>query len=144
MTRYLLDTNIVSEAQKLRPSPLVAGWMAEQADADLFISAVTLAELRRGVLKKADGRARRELEAWFLGPTGPQSLFAGRILAFGVEAALLWAELMNAGDGPGRSRSPLDMVIAATALANGCVVATANEKHFEGIAPMINPMRPGA
>ena len=42
----------------------------------------------------------------------------------------------------GTPRSRTDMVIAATAMANGCVVATANEKHFEGVAPMINPMRP--
>lgn len=141
MTRYLLDTNVVSDFGKPRPSQPLQAWLGEQADEDLFISAMTLAEIRRGVLKKPDGRKKRELEAWFSGPKGPQVLFAGRVLSFDVDAALIWADLMHSGEVLRRSRSPLDMVVAAIALANGCVVATDNARHFAGVVEMINPLR---
>lgn len=53
---------------------------AAQADEDLFISAITLAEIRRGLLERPTGRKRRELEDWFSGRNGPSALFYGRIL----------------------------------------------------------------
>ena len=53
--------------------------MAKQAGDDLFISSLTVAEIRRGILEKPAGKKRRELERWFTGPDGPQSLFAGRV-----------------------------------------------------------------
>jgi predicted nucleic acid-binding protein len=56
--------------------------MAKQADDDLFISSLTVAEIRRGILEKPAGKKRRELERWFTGPDGPQSPFAGRVLPF--------------------------------------------------------------
>ena len=62
MTRYLVDTNIISDVTKAVPSPLLIGWMAEQLDADLFISSLSLAEIRRGVMEKPTGKKRRQLE----------------------------------------------------------------------------------
>lgn len=112
--RFLLDTNVVSEAVKPRPSPALLQWLGGQPDEALHISALTLAEIRRGILEKAPGRRRRELEAWFVGPDGPQALFAGRILSFDARAALEWARLMADGTASGRPRSALDMVAAAT------------------------------
>ena len=82
MTRYLLDTNIISNVTKPNPSTALLAWMAEQADTDLFISALTVGEIRRGLLEKPKGKKRALLEAWFTGPEGPQALFAGRVLAF--------------------------------------------------------------
>ena len=78
--RYLLDTNIVSELVKPAPSQSLMGWMAEQADEDLFIAALTVAVIGRGILEKPAGKRRTELEAWFAGPEGPQALFEGRVL----------------------------------------------------------------
>jgi len=141
VTRYLLDTNIISETVKPAPSPMLTAWLGAQVDEDLFISALTLAELRRGVLQRPAGRKRRDLEAWFTGPAGPAALFAGRVLAFDERAALVWARLMAEGTTRGRPRSALDMMIAAVAEANGCVVVTANEKDFTGLK-ILNPMRP--
>ncbi len=80
MTRYLLDTNIISNVTKLQPSQPLLEWMSEQADDDLYLSSLSLAEIRRGVLEKPPGKKRRELEAWFVGPEGPQALFRGRLL----------------------------------------------------------------
>ena len=68
--------------------------MSEQADEDLYISSLTVAEIRRGVLERAPGRKRKQLEAWFSGSEGPQALFAGRVLPFDENAGLIWARLM--------------------------------------------------
>ena len=115
--------------------------MAEQADEDLFISSLTVAEIRRGILEKPAGKKRQELERWFSGPLGPQALFAGRVLPFDEKAGLVWARLMAEGTAKGRPRSPLDMIIAAVAEANDCVIATENERDFAGLK-MVNPLRP--
>lgn len=140
MTRYLLDTNIISQATKPVPSPALTAWMNAQADEDLFIATLTVAEIRRGLLEKPAGKKRRELERWFAGSEGPQALFAGRILPFDEAAALIWARLMAEGTTRGKSRSALDMIIAAIADANDCVVVTDNEKDFADIN-FVNPLR---
>jgi predicted nucleic acid-binding protein len=140
VTRYLLDTNIISNVTKLEPSKALLAWMAEQVDNDLFISALTIAEIQRGLLEKPKGKKRTLLDAWFSGPEGPQALFAGRVLPFDERAGLIWARLMADGTAKGRPRSALDMIIAAIAEANDCVVATDNEKDFSGLK-FINPLR---
>ncbi len=141
MTRYLLDTNVISNAVKPVPSPQLTAWMAAQPDEGLFISALTVAEIWRGVLGMPSGQRRRGLERWFVGPGGPQALFAGRVLAFDEAAALAWARLMAAGSAQERPRSALDMIVAAVAEVHGCVVATDNERDFAGLN-FINPLRP--
>ncbi|WP_222319259.1 PIN domain-containing protein [Rhizobium leguminosarum] len=138
--RYLLDTNILSNVTKPAPSEPLLAWMAVQTDTDLFISSLTVAEIRRGVLEKPAGKKRHQLEAWFSGPEGPQALFAGRILAFDEKAGVIWARLMADGRAKGRPRSGLDMIIAAVAEANGCIVVTDNEKDFDGL-DIVNPLR---
>lgn len=138
--RCLLDTNIISQATKPKPSEALLVWMAEQADADLFIASLTIAEIRRGVLEKPAGMRRRSLEAWFSGPEGPQALFAGRILPFDEKAALIWAKLMADGKTRGRPGNALDAIIAAVAEANDCVVVTDNVMDFAGVR-VLNPMR---
>ncbi|HEY7551463.1 MAG TPA: type II toxin-antitoxin system VapC family toxin [Hyphomicrobiaceae bacterium] len=139
--RYLLDTNIISNIVKPSPSASLVAWMGEQSDEDLFISSLTLAEIRRGVLEKPAGKRRDQLEAWFLGPEGPQALFAGRVLSFDEGAALIWARLMADGKAKGMPRSGLDTIIAAVAEANGCVVVTDNERDFACVQ-VLNPLKP--
>lgn len=89
MTRYLLDTNIIGNVIKPEPSRSLLTWMGEQKDQDLFISALTIAEIHRGILEKPKGRKREALNAWFAGPEGPQALFAGRVLSFDDKAGLI-------------------------------------------------------
>ena len=143
MTRYLLDTNIISNVVKPRPSEALLAWMGARQDEDLFIASLTVAEIRRGILEKPKGKKRDVLEAWFSGPEGPQALFAGRILGFDDEAALIWARLMAEGKAACDPRSALDMIVAAIAGANDCVIVTDNEKDFAGLR-MVNPIRDGA
>ncbi len=117
-------------------------WMAAQADQDLYFWSLQVAEIRRGILEKPHGKKRRELEGWFVGEDGPQALFAGRVLPFDEKAGLIWARLMAEGTGKGLPRSPLDMIVAAVAEANDCVVVTGNERHFAGLR-VVNPLRGG-
>jgi len=140
VSRYLLDTNIISSVTKPVPPESLLAWMAGQADENLFISALTIAEVRRGVLEKPAGRKRDQLEAWFAGPEGPSALFAGRVLPFDEKAGLVWARLMAEGKAQGRSRSALDTIIAAVAEANECIVVTGNERDFIGVETF-NPLR---
>jgi toxin FitB len=140
VTRYLLDTNIVSNITKPKPSESLVTWMADQADEDLFIASLTVAEIWRGVLEKPAGKKRDQLESWFSGPEGPQALFSGRVLAFDEKAGLAWARLMADGRVKGRPRSALDMIIAAIAETNDCIVVTDNEKDFAGLS-ILNPLR---
>ena len=140
MTRYLLDTNIICNATKPAASQSLLAWMAERIDSDLFISALTVAEVWRGLLEMPEGKKRRTLESWFTGPEGPQRLFAGRVLPFDDKSGLIWARLMAQGKLKGRPRSALDMIIAAIAEANDCIVVTDSERDFAGLA-IVNPMR---
>jgi toxin FitB len=140
VTRYLLDTNILSSATKPAPSASLVEWLAGQYDDDLFISSLTVAEIRRGILALPKGKKRDRLDAWFTGPEGPQSLFDGRVFPLDEKAALVWARLMVEGRASGILRGDLDMIIAAVAEANGCMVVTGNEKHFPGI-DVFNPIR---
>ncbi len=140
MTRYLLDTNIVSDAVKPRPAVQLIEWLERQTDSDLFIAAGTIAEIQRGILQKDPARKRRELELWFDGPEGPPALFRGRVLAFDEPAALEWGRLMSDGTRTGQPRSALDMIIAATAVVNECVVVTLNDRNFRGIVDFLNPL----
>ncbi len=132
MTRYLLDTNIISNIIKPKPSSSLLDWMAEQSDEDLFVASLTIAEIRRGILELSLGKKRDALVTWFTGDEGPQVLFAGRILSFDDRAGLIWAHLMVGGKVAGRPRSALDMIIAAVAVANDCVMVSDNERDFSG------------
>ena len=140
MTRYLLDTNVISNITKPDPSESLLEWMSAQSDSDLFVSSLTIAEIHRGILDKPKGKKRERLEAWFAGSGGPQSLFKGRILPFDEKAAPAWARLMSEGRAAGKPRSDLDMIVAAVAETNECVIVTDNEKHFSGL-DVLNPLR---
>jgi predicted nucleic acid-binding protein len=140
VSRHLLDTNIIGNVTKPAPSATLVRWMAEQADEDLFISCLTVAEIRRGLLEKPAGKKRKELERWFSGSEGPQALFSGRVLPFDEKAGLVWARLMAEGTAAGQPRSPLDMIVAAVAEANDCVLVTDHERDFMGLKT-VSPLR---
>ena len=140
MTRYLLDTNIICNVTKPAPSESLSVWMSEQPDEDLFIASLVVAEIWRGILESPAGKRRTKLERWFNSPQGPRALFAGRVLSFDEKASLIWGRLMAEGTKAGRPRSAMDMIVAAVAEANDCIVVTDNERDFQGLK-FINPLR---
>ncbi|MGH6873162.1 MAG: PIN domain-containing protein [Rhizomicrobium sp.] len=141
MTRYLLDTNIVSDTRRPQPNAELERWYAAQSADDLYISTFTIAEIEKGILLMPFGRRRDDFERWFAGAMGPRALFRGRLLPFEERAASEWAKLVADGFLAGKPRSGLDMIVAAVALANDCTLVTANERHFVGVIPFLNPMK---
>lgn len=140
MSKFLLDTNIVSDLIKPLPSDKLVVWMGERENQELYFSTISLAEIDRGIRSAPSGKRRTQLESWFHGSSGPFSKFQSRILTFDIAASMVWGRLMAEGDRKGQPRSAMDMMIAAIAEANNCIVVTDNEKDFAGIK-FINPMR---
>jgi predicted nucleic acid-binding protein len=140
VTRYLLDTSVLSNVTKPAPLPQVTKWLDAQVEAVFFVASFSLAEIERGILELAAGRKRDELAAWYYGARGPRAMFANNILAFDERSAAQWARIMAEGTAKGRPRSATDMIIAATAAANDCTVVTINDRDFRGAVAVVNPL----
>ncbi|HWU64551.1 MAG TPA: type II toxin-antitoxin system VapC family toxin [Ensifer sp.] len=137
----LLDTNVVSELWKPEPSAEVLRWIDAQAVETLFLSAITVAELRYGIAALPEGRRRTVLHERMEGEVLP--LFAGRVLPFDIEATLAYAGLTARARASGRAISAADGYIAAVALARHLVVATRDVSPFLAAgAEAIDPWQP--
>ena len=126
MSGFLLDTNIVSELIKPKPDLRVKSWIDSTDEALLFLSVLTLGEIRKGIVKLQDASRRVALEAWFDGVLSLR--FAGRILPIDRGVADRWGRL--AGEATVR-REPLpviDALLAATALHHDMTLVTRNTK----------------
>lgn len=126
---YLLDTNAVSEPGRKAPDPDFMSWWRDVAPGELFISVITIGEIRRGVasLPEADER-RRRLERF---STNFRLRFAGQLLAVDERVADCWGELGARLRADGRVIGAIDELIAATALAHDLTIVTRNRRHFE-------------
>lgn len=135
----VLDTNVVSEPFKSQPSLRVMEWLDKQVAETLFITTVSRAELRFGVLKLSDGKRRNALAAHIDQVLG---LFEGRTLSFDAAAADQLAIIAAHCDKIGKRAAAPDAYIAACAAARGFAVATRNVGHFEptGVR-VINPWK---
>ena len=125
----LVDTNVVSEPLRAAPEPRVSAWLDAQALETLYLSAITVAELRFGVQSLPAGRRRDRLHEDLERQILP--MFAGRVLAFDLPASQAYAALMAKARSEGRTIPVSDGYIAATAAANGMMVATRDTAPFE-------------
>jgi predicted nucleic acid-binding protein len=134
----LVDTNVVSEPWKPTPSARVLAWMDAQAVETLFLSAITVAELRFGIAAMPAGKRRTILQDRLERDVLP--LFAGRILSFDLDASRAYADLMAKARTSGRAMGICDGFIAATAVARGLAIASRDAKPFEAAGlEVINP-----
>ena len=134
----LIDTNVVSEPWKPAPDTRVLDWLDAQAIETLFLSAITIAELRFGVAAMPEGKRRTVLHDRLEGEVLP--LFSGRILTFDLDASKAYATLMSEARASGKAIGTADGYIAATALARGFSVATRDVSPFEAAGlSIINP-----
>jgi predicted nucleic acid-binding protein len=135
---WLLDTCVISEPTRPRPSPRVLAWLREQSEESLYVSVLTLGEIRKGAALLPAGPKRRSLEKW-LEHELPER-FAGRILPVDAAAADLWGRLQAQAENAGHPLPTLDSLLSATALAHGLVVATRNTDDFKATgAELFNP-----
>ena len=138
MTGWLLDTNVVSELRKKRPARHVKAWADAQTADSLFLSSITLAEIRYGIEKQPDPAFRNELTQWLDHQLRPW--FAGRILPVDEEVILEWRRMVARGRDQAITFSQPDLFIAATAAVHGLTVCTRNESDFHGTGvPVFNP-----
>lgn len=139
----VLDTNVISELMRPTPSPLVATWLSLETPSDVFLTAVTEAELRYGVALAPDGRRRRALER--VVDEIIREDFRGRVLPFDSQVAPAYARIVSERRAAGRAISQLDAQIAAIALTHAATLATRNVRDFEGcglelVDPWISPV----
>ncbi|AJD44405.1 type II toxin-antitoxin system VapC family toxin [Rhizobium sp. SEMIA 4085] len=134
----LLDTNVISEPWKPVPEGTVIAWMDAQVIETLFLSAITIAELRFGIAVMPSGKRQSILRDRLEGEVLPH--FAERILPFGLATSQFYSELMARARVSGKAIGRADGYIAATAAANGLAVATRDTSPFEAAGvKVINP-----
>ena len=137
----LLDTNVVSEVMRPKPSGNVLNWLNRHNDGDLFISSITIAEICYGLRILPTGQRRQLLQVRF--EQFVSEGFACNIIDFNEPAARAYAEIMGMRKEKGRPMSLPDGQIAAIAQINHLALATRNITDFEGCGiKLINPFKP--
>lgn len=137
----LLDTNVISEPLRRAPEARVSEWIDAQPLETLFLSTMSVAELRAGVALMPVGKRRSALHEHIEKRVLP--MFAGRVLSFDLACTEPYARLVAQASNEGSAIQTADACIAAIALANGFVIATRDEIPFRTAGlDVINPWRP--
>jgi predicted nucleic acid-binding protein len=138
VTDWLLDTNILSELRRPRPEPKVVAFVAAQSLESLYISSVTLAEIRFGIELVADVSRRADLNDWLTHKVRP--MFDQRVLPITEDIMLKWRLLVEDGRKGGHTFSQPDLIIAATALEHGVTLVSRDTGDYERArVPVFNP-----
>jgi predicted nucleic acid-binding protein len=138
MSGFLLDTNCISEVVRNKPEPRVLGWMEAADESLLYLSVLTLGEIRKGVAGLPQSKRRTHLETWL--EVDLQARFSGRILSIDVSIADRWGLLAAEAKRKGRSLSTVDGLFAATALHHNLTIVSRNVSDFVNTpVPALNP-----
>lgn len=138
ITRWLIDTNVVSELRRSRPDARVVGFLSAQRLDSLHISCVTMAELRYGVARAVDAAQAAEIGGWVDRTIRP--MFVGRTLDVSEETMLRWRYLVEGGRKLGHTFPQPDLILAAQALEHDLTLVTRNTVDFElAHVPVLNP-----
>jgi len=136
--RFLLDTNVISEAVQRRPDASVERWLANADEDSLFVSVVTILEMRFGIQRMVHGARRAYLDTWL--ENDLPARFAGRTLDVDAQTADFAGRLAAERTSVGRPMELGDAMIAATSLLHELVVVTRNTKDFVGsVKGVVNP-----
>ena len=128
MSGFLLDTNCISELVSIMPDPRVLAWMDAADERNLYLSALTLGEIRKGIVTLAEGKRRAQLEAWL--EIDLRNRFAGRILPVDAAVADRWGMLAGEMKRKGKPMPAVDAMIAATARHHKLTVVSRNVDDF--------------
>ena len=132
---YLIDTNVLSELRRKLPEPRVVAWMRERPRPSLYLSVLTLGEIRKGLECVDDPNRRQSLLDWL--EVDLPHYFVGRLLDIDASTADRWGRLMA---GAGRPLPVIDGLLAATALQHDLTLVSRNGKDFANLGVrLINP-----
>lgn len=132
---YLLDTNVLSELRRKQPDPRVLQWFAQRPAGTLYLSVLTLGEIRKGVEVLADQPRRLLLLDWI--ETELPAFFSGRILGIDTAVADRWGRLVAQA---GQPLPAIDSLLVATAAQHGLIFVTRNMRDVQGLGvQLINP-----
>lgn len=136
--RFLLDTCAISEWVRHAPDPGVLEWFAQQDELSLYLSTLSLGELKRGIEKLAASKRKTFLQKWL--PVNVIQRFGDRVLSPDADVCLRWGEMQAQLEKQGKPMPAIDGLLAATALRHQLTVVTRNIKDMEscGVA-LINP-----
>jgi toxin FitB len=135
---WLLDTNVLSELRRPHPEPAVTAFVSAQPLERLYVSSVTLAEIRFGIERVPDATRRTNLKTWLDHAVRP--MFTERVLTVTEDIMLRWRLLVEEGRKTGHTYSQPDLIIAATALHHDLTVVTRNTADFERTrVPLVDP-----
>ena len=138
MSGFLLDTNCISELIRPKPEPRVVNWMRAADESLLYLSVLTLGEIRKGAASLSESRKRTLLESWL--ELNLQVRFSGRILGIDSAVADRWGWLTADAERKGRTLAAVDGLMAATALHHNLTVVSRNVPDFIGTQlPTLNP-----
>jgi predicted nucleic acid-binding protein len=136
--KFILDTNVVSEATRTPPDAGVLKWLASLDEDETYLSVVTIAEIRQGIETMAKGKRRDAIWTWY--KAGLLARFDKRIIEVSVAIAETWALMAAAAQANGRPMAIMDGFVAATARTHSMVVATRNVRDFESLGvKILNP-----
>ncbi len=134
---YLLDTCVLSETIKPKPAESVVRWLSAQQESHLFVSVLTLGELRKGIERLPAGKKKHELFLWL---ARLSSVYSTRFLDFDSECAMTWGEITAKAETAGHPLPVIDSMIAATALTKTCTLVSRNVDDYANTdAKVINP-----
>ena len=128
MTGFLLDTNCISEVVRLKPEPRVMAWIEAAEEGLLYLSVLTLGEIRKGLAALPQGKRRSRLETWL--EVELQARFSGRILSIDAAVADRWGLLAAGAKIKGRPLSAIDGLLAATAIQHNLTIVSRNVGEF--------------
>ena len=132
---YLVDTNALSELRRKQPAQQVVAWFADRPRQALYLSVLTLGEIRKGIERLGDGPRQQQLLDWL--EVELPNYFLGRVLAVDAHTADRWGRLLG---GAGRPLPAVDSLLAATALQHDLTLVTRNTADFAGLGVrLINP-----
>jgi toxin FitB len=140
MSGFLLDTNCVSELVRVRPEPRVMQWMDAADEGLLYLSVLTLGEIRKGLAALAQGRRRTRLETWL--EVELRARFSGRVLPVDEAVADRWGLLAAQAKRKGIPLPIIDGLLAATALHYNLTVVSRNSSDFASAqVAVVNPWK---
>jgi toxin FitB len=135
---YLLDTCVLSEFTRRQPNPGVVNWVATADESQLFLSAISIGEIKHGIDRMPDSVRKQTLNTWFDDQLNQR--FVGRIISIDADIMLAWGSLTVRLESLGKPMPAFDSLIAATAVHHNLVLVTRNEVDFENTGILIvNP-----